>query len=191
MKQALIVIALLASTSAMADTSAPVQNNASIHNAGAQYNGILGINQAAGDKSQQANVRAIATGGSATTRVDQNIDTPANPSTNASATIGGNAFSHGNGVLGVNQSAGAGNQMANALRISIGAAPQSVDDSALSQQNVAVSAASSGATGISHGSRQVVTSDQAFTGSSGVIQVNQSAGVGNRMANTLSIRVAD
>jgi len=49
----------------------------------------------------------------------------------------------------------------------------------------------SGATGTQNGSRQVVTSDQAFTGSRGVIQVNQSAGVGNRMANTLSIRVAD
>ena len=71
-----------------------------------------------------------------------------------------------------------------------GAGPQSVDDSALSQQNVAF-LPSSGATGTSIGSRQVTTSDQAFTGSRGVIQVNQSAGVGNRMANTLSIRVAD
>ncbi|PPA00574.1 adhesin, partial [Pseudomonas sp. MWU12-2312b] len=35
------------------------------------------------------------------------------------------------------------------------------------------------------------TSDQAFTGSRGVIQLNQSAGVGNRMANTFSVRVAD
>ncbi len=39
------------------------------------------------------------------------------------------------------------------------------------------------------GSRQVVTSDQAFTGSRGVVQVNQSAGVGNRMANTLGITI--
>ena len=191
MKHSLILIALLASTSAMADASAPVQNNANIQNSGAQYNGVLGVNQAAGDQTQQANVRAIATGGAATTSVNQNINTPAKPSTNASATIGGNSFSNGNGVLGVNQSAGASNQMANALRISISANPQSVDDSALSQQNVAVSAIRSGATGASQGSRQVVTSDQAFTGSSGVIQVNQSAGVGNNMANTLSIRVAN
>ncbi|KAA0961708.1 hypothetical protein FQ185_24985 [Pseudomonas sp. ANT_H12B] len=41
------------------------------------------------------------------------------------------------------------------------------------------------------GYRQVATSDQAFTGSRGVIQLNQSAGVGNRMANTLSVRVTD
>ncbi len=109
---------------------------------------------------------------------------------NATSTIGGTSFSNGNGVLGVNQSAGANNQMANAMRVSISAAPQSVDDSALSQQNVAL-LPNSGATGPQTGSRQVVTSDQAFTGSRGIIQVNQSAGVGNRMANTLSIRVAD
>jgi hypothetical protein len=39
------------------------------------------------------------------------------------------------------------------------------------------------------GSRQVVTSDQAFTGSRGVVQVNQSAGVGNQVANTLNVRL--
>jgi len=47
----------------------------------------------------------------------------------------------------------------------------------------------SGATGTPTGSRQVVTSDQAFTGSRGVIQMNQSAGVGNRVANTLGITI--
>jgi hypothetical protein len=122
--------------------------------------------------------------------VQQKIDTPADRSINASANIGGTSFSNGNGILGVNQGAGANNQMANVTRVSISAGPQAVDDSALSQQNVAL-LPSSGATGTSPGSRQVTTSDQAFTGSRGVIQVNQSAGVGNRMANTLSIRVAD
>ncbi|MEB0046757.1 MULTISPECIES: adhesin [unclassified Pseudomonas] len=192
MNRSLIFIALLATTSAMADSSVAVQDNANLLNSGAQYNGNFSLNQAAGDQSQQANVRAIATGtnASATTSVIQKINTAANPSVNATATIGGTSFINGNGALGVNQSAGANNQMANAMRISVGAAPQSVDDSALSQQNVALSP-SSGATDASKGSRQVAISDQAFTGSRGVIQVNQSAGVGNRMANTLSIRVAD
>ncbi|WP_223485017.1 adhesin [Pseudomonas sp. A-RE-19] len=194
MSRSLILLALLASvgTSAVADSSVPVVNTASILDSGARYKGNFNVNQASGDQQQQANTRAIAIGtdASATTRVIQKLDTPANPSMNATATIGGTSFSHGNGALGVNQGAGANNQMANAMRISISAAPQSVDDSALSQQNVAL-LPSSGATDASKGSRQVVTSDQAFTGSRGVIQVNQSAGVGNRMANTLSIRVAD
>ena len=192
MTRSLIVLALLGCTSAMADSSVSTVNSARIQDSGSQYTGNLNVNQAAGDQQQQTNVRAIAIGteAAATTRINQKINTSANPSMNATATIGGTSFSNGNGVLGVNQGAGANNQMANAMRISISAAPQSVDDSALSQQNVAF-LPSSGATGTPIGSRQVVTSDQAFTGSRGVIQVNQSAGVGNRMANTLSIRVAD
>lgn len=192
MSRSALFLALFACTSVMADSSVNTINNADIQNSGARYNGNFGVNEAAGDQQQQANVRAIAIGteASATTSVIQKITTPANPSMNATATIGGNSFTNGNGVLGVNQGAGANNQMANAMRISISAVPQAIDDSVLSQQNVAL-LPNSGATGTPTGSRQVVTSDQAFTGSRGVIQVNQSAGVGNRMANTLSIRVAD
>ena len=191
MNRTLLLLALLGCTSAMAAEPGSV-NNADIQDTGVQYRGNFNVNQAAGDQMQQTNTKAIAIGtnASATTIVRQKLDTPANPSMNASATIGGTSFSNGNGILGVNQGAGANNQMANVTRVSISAAPQSVDDSALSQQNVAL-LPSSGATGTSPGSRQVTTSDQAFTGSRGVIQVNQSAGVGNRMANTLSIRVAD
>ncbi len=123
-------------------------------------------------------------------RISQKLDTAADPSLNAKAAIRGNSFSNGNGVIGVNQSAGADNQMINAVRIGISAQPQGIDDSALSQQNVALLPGSGTVAPVS-GSRQVVTSDQAFTGSRGVVQLNQSAGVGNRMANTLNIRVAD
>jgi hypothetical protein len=191
MNRSLLLLALLGCSTVMAADPASV-NNANIQDSGVQYRGNFNVNQAAGDQMQQANVKAVGIGteSHATTSVMQKIDTPASRSMDASATIGGTSFSNGNGVLGVNQSAGANNQMANAARISISAGPQSVDDSALSQQNVAL-LPNSGATGSQTGSRQVVTSDQAFTGSRGIIQVNQSAGVGNRMANTLSIRVAD
>lgn len=190
MNRTLLLLALLGCTSAMADSASV--NKANIQDSGAQYRGNFNVNQAAGDQMQQANTKAIAIGteAHATTGVRQTIDTPASRAIDASANIGGNSFSNGNGILGVNQGAGANNQMANVTRVSISAGPQSVDDSALSQQNVAF-LPSSGATGTAIGSRQVTTSDQAFTGSRGVIQVNQSAGVGNRMANTLSIRVAD
>ena len=192
MSRSLLLLTLLGCSGVMADAGISSVNNATLQNSGSQYRGNFSVNQAAGNQQQQANVRAIAIGteAGATTSVRQEITTPANPSMGATANIGGTSFSNGNGVLGVNQGAGANNQMANAMRISIGAAPQAIDDSALSQQNVAL-LPNSGATGTPTGSRQVVTSDQAFTGSRGVIQVNQSAGVGNRMANTLSIRVTD
>ncbi|NWA24698.1 adhesin [Pseudomonas gingeri] len=191
MRHSLFLLALFSSASVLADSASPVIDNATINNSGQQYNGNVMVNQAAGDQQQQLNSRAIAVGtsASATTLLNQKITTGASTAINAKAAIQGNSFSNGNGMIGVNQSAGANNQMINAVRISISAAPQSIDDSVLSQQNVALSPNSDSST--PPGSRQVVTSDQAFTGSRGVIQVSQSAGVGNRMANTLSIRVAD
>ncbi|MFJ4374597.1 adhesin [Pseudomonas japonica] len=189
MKASLLFLAMFCSATALA---APVQDNANVDNSARRYQGNLSINQAAGDMQQQNNSRAIAIGheASATTHIIQRIDTPASRAVDASANIGGNAFSNGSGVLGINQSAGAGTQQANAVRISISAVPQSIDDSVLLQQNVALSNSSDPTDNIP-GSRQVNTSDQAFTGSRGVVQLNQSAGVGNRMANTLSVRVAD
>nr|WP_283099521.1 adhesin [Pseudomonas sp. MWU15-20650] len=175
---------VLGCSSAMADSSAVIDNSAS------QYSGAASVNQAAGDQLQQVNSRAIAVGGSAQAGglIRQTIGgAPADRAQNAGVAIQGNSFSNGSGVLGVNQSAGAQNQMINAVRVSVNAGPQSIDDSVMSQQNVAL-ATDSGLTPTT-GSRQVVTSDQAFTGSRGVVQVNQSAGVGNRVANTLNVRL--
>ncbi|MBF8671693.1 adhesin [Pseudomonas putida] len=192
MKHTLLILITLCSTSTFAQSPVPVINNADIDSSGSRYQGNLSVNQAAGDQQQQANARAFAVGpeASATTQIRQRLNTPANPAMSARSTIQGDAFSHGSGALGVNQSAGANTQQANALSISIGAQPQTIDDSVLMQQNVAL-LNNSGPIDTSTGHRQVTTSDQAFTGSRGVIQLNQSAGVGNRMANTLSIRVAD
>ena len=181
MNRTLLLLALLGSASAMAD------NNAVINNSGKDYRGNLSINQAAGNQQQQANNRAIALGGQATTVNIQRLDGQVDPSLNAKAAIQGASFTNGNGMLGVNQAAGANNQTVNAVRISLNPGPQSIDDSVLLQQNT-TQLTDSGLTPTT-GSRLVVTSDQAFTGSRGVIQVNQSAGVGNRMANTLGITI--
>ena len=190
MNRTLLLIAMFCSASTFAQS--PVIDNADIDDSGAQYQGNVAVNQAAGDLQQQANARAIAVGhdASATTEIRQRLRTIVDPRIDAHSSIQGDSFSHGNGVLGVNQSAGASNQQANALRISTSEQPQSIDDSVLMQQNVTL-LNNSDPTDSAPGYRQVTTSDQAFTGSRGVIQLNQSAGVGNRMANTLSVRVVD
>lgn len=182
---------LICSVSALA-ADPSVINNASIDSAVRNYRGVASVNQAAGDAQQQANGRAIAIGSDAqaTTEFRQVVNAKVDLGQAASASITGNAFTNGNGALGVNQAAGAANQQVNAMRISVSAVPQSVDDSVLSQQNVALPV-NSGSADSTTGNRQVVTSDQAFAGSRGVVQMSQSAGVGNRIANTLSIRVAD
>ena len=181
MNRTLLLLALLVSASAMAD------NNAVINDSGKDYRGNFSINQAAGNQQQQANNRAVTLGGQATTVNIQRLDGQVDPSLNAKAAIQGASFTNGNGMLGVNQAAGANNQTVNAVRISLNPGPQSIDDSVLLQQNT-TQLTDSGLTPTT-GSRLVVTSDQAFTGSRGVIQVNQSAGVGNRMANTLGITI--
>ena len=83
-------------------------NDANIDNSGAQYQGNFSVNQAAGDGQQQANARAIATGHEATaiTQIRQRQASIVDPNMGASASIQGNAFSHGSGALGINQSAG-------------------------------------------------------------------------------------
>lgn len=190
MTRTLLLAAMFCSASTLAQP--PVINNADIDGSGTQYQGNLSVNQAAGDRQQQVNARAIAIGhgASATTQIRQRLRGKVDPSIDATSSIQGESFSQGNGVLGVNQSAGASNQQANALRISIGTQPQSIDDSVLMQQNVAL-LNNSDPSDASAGIRQVTTSDRAFAGSRGVIQLNQSAGVGNRTANTLSVRVVD
>lgn len=181
---------LLVSAYALSDQAAKAEIDAS----GADYEGVIMVNQAAGVGQQQANVRAISVGDTPAARISvtQNRDAiPADSSLPAaSAHIQRNAFSHGNGVLGINQSAGIGNQHINAFRIEIGSYPEGLDDSGLAQ-SAAPSSANSGAVVPQGGDRQVRVDDQAFSGSSGVVQLNQSAGVGNRTVNNLGIRITD
>lgn len=193
MTRSLLMVAMFCSCAALADSNTPVVDQAVIGSAGQNYQGNFSVNQAAGDQQQQINGRAIAIGtaeAQATGQYRQQLNTRIDPQRNARSAIEGSAFSNGSGILGVNQSSGANNQQINAVRLGISAQAQSIDDSVLSQQNVAL-LQGSGTTEHSPGNRQVATSDQAFTGSRGVVQLNQSAGVGNQSINTLSVRVSN
>lgn len=186
-----LLIAMAVPVLAFAE-QAQVNNHAAIDNSGRTYQGVLSVNQAAGSQQQQINGRALAIGtnANATTNFRQYQELDGDTSMDAQAHISGSSFSNGSGVLGVNQSAGAGTQQINSFRVSIGSGAQSLDDSVLAQQNVVLSQ-NSGAAEASPGERVVDIDRQAFAGSSGVVQLNQSAGVGNRMANSVSIRVMD
>lgn len=187
---AVAIASLLGSAAALGEMSA----NADIQSSGKGYNGVVMINQAAGDGQQQVNVRALAAGDNAQARIKveqiRDIILEEQVQLNANARIGGDAFSQGDGVLGINQSAGIGTQQINAFRIEVGSMPQSLDDSGLAQ-SVAPSSINSGAVAPQSGQRQVSIDDQAFADSRGVVQLNQSAGVGNRMVNSLGIRIMD
>lgn len=187
---ALAMLLLLTSAFALAEKAA----NADIQSSGSDYRGVMMINQAAGSGQQQSNVRVISVGDAPAARISISQSraeiAPGAEALDATANIQGNAFSHGAGVLGINQSAGAGNQHINAFRIELGSMPESLDDSGLAQ-SAALSSANSGAVVPQTGNRQVEIDDQAFSGSTGVVQLNQSAGVGNRTVNNLGIRITE
>lgn len=187
---AVSVLSLLGSAAALGEMAASADIQASARG----YDGMVMVNQAAGVGQQQANARALAAGShsGAQIRVDQSQDLAGSDlrALDASAHIGGASFSQGHGVLGVNQSAGIGNQQINAFRIEVGSMPESLDDSGLAQ-SAARASLNSGAVVPQDGQRLISIDDQAFADSRGVVQLNQSAGAGNRTVNSLGIRVMD
>ncbi|WP_068827882.1 hypothetical protein [Pseudomonas sp. BMS12] len=175
----------------LAENAQPPQMNASIDDTVKSYRGNLMINQAAGDQHQQINARAISAGdhGSASTSLVQGHGASSGAAIDARARILGASFTNGSGVAGINQSAGVGNQQINAFRLATDAAPESLDDSVLQQNAAPATLSGMGVPG--SGERMVELDDRAFAGSRGVVQLNQSAGIGNRTANNLSIRVTE
>jgi len=180
----------LTSQPLLADPAEP-RTNAQIQESGQHYSGNLMLNQAAGNGMQQANVRVINIGelSRSAVQVQQAMSSiaPESVGLNAAAQIEGASFSQGHGALGVNQSSGLANQSINVFRLTLSAMPENMDDSILSQN--AAPTMNSDAVVPQQGERRVETDDRAFAGSSGVVQLNQSAGVGNRTANNLNISV--
>ena len=128
LRDLLTACVLLSCLPAMAD-------NAVIDSSGSGYQGNFMLNQAAGDTHQQANARAISPGGIPQLKIQQERDGLPSPRETSAvqASIRGDAFSGGSGVLGINQSAGAANQQINGFRVGAGVRPESVDDSSLAQ----------------------------------------------------------
>ena len=169
--------------------------------AGRDLDGRGAINLAAGSGNAQANlsVIALAAGGHGATALRIRQDMQMSPAQlaelrqrDASARIDGNAFAGSTGLLSVNQVAGSGNAQLNVFALgNAGAAiaasgPAGLDDAALAA--VAGGNPTEGAEA-PHGLRQVEIADGAFRGSQGVVQVNQTAGVGNVSANAIVLQL--
>lgn len=100
-------------------TAGEPTTSASIDASASRYSGTLMFNQASGDLHQQVNARAVSAGELPQIKVEQRLDgIPVDHASAAmQASILGNSFSGGSGVLGVNQSAGAANQQINGFRL--------------------------------------------------------------------------
>ena len=195
-------ILLLVSGPAWASDDTPI-DQAVIEGAavsGAQ--GRIAVNQAAGTGNAQANLGALATsdGGLGLVGVHAaqkpGATSPALRERDAAAHIQHGAFSGSQGVLSVNQIAGSGNAQANLFMV--GQGPQGVvaagvhgisgiDDAALA--DVAGDANTTEGAVVPSWRREAVIADDAFRGSQGVVQVNQTAGVGNSSTNAIVLQL--
>lgn len=159
--------------------------------AGQLASGRMALNQAAGAGNAQANQMALAWSESGIGQADaQSMQavTPGDRTRSAQAGIDGGAFQGVQGVLSINQVAGSGNAQANLFVVDQGAMPAwVVDDTALAQAVGAPPAEGAGTPPTA--AREARIDAGAFSGSTGVIQVNQGAGVGNAATNAIVLHL--
>lgn len=187
------MLALLGAAGARAEGPQWINQSLIGEQALSNVRGVIGLNMAAGDNNAQFNGTAISLGGTdgrgvagVTIKQALRLDKPASAYLGGNASIGGSAFAHSSGAISVNQASGAANAQANAIAISIGA--KAVSDSTLAQTVTLPKQAAGGATG-AQAPRQTVVGSGAFNGAKGIVQLNQSAGVGNTTANGFSLNI--
>lgn len=155
----------------------------------ANATGRISVNQAAGTGNAQVNAAAIAQGvdGIAAMHVSQQARTPEQAAARQARADIGAAFQGVAGMVSVNQAAGSANLQGNLVVIAGGAELPVVPDAML--------AATTAMTGnndlpVSRTDPPMVSiADGAFRGAQGLVQVNQSAGVGNRSTNIFVLRL--
>lgn len=149
------------------------------------------VNMAAGDSNAQINAGAVALGGPGSTAVGivHGIQlTHAGQATQpdiATANIGINVLTNSSGLISINQTSGVGNAQANGAAFAMGF-EEVVAESVLA---AATSNAGPAVTGNGNNQQSASIHDTAFDGSSGLVQVNQSAGSGNSTANNFALEV--
>lgn len=155
--------------------------------------GVSTTNMAAGDGNLQSNSGAIAIGNVATTAnslLQQSRIEASLAKRQDDIRIQDRAFRQAEGWLSINQAAGQGNVQSNTFAVSLGISASNLNDVTL-QQVFADKQGLKGADGTSdESSRRVEIDKTTFEGARGVIQVNQSAGMGNATRNSFRMNMA-
>ncbi|RDZ26582.1 hypothetical protein [Lysobacter silvisoli] len=160
--------------------------------------GRTAVNQAAGRGNAQVNLAVIALSAQGPGLADARSRQSAGAGErqrDAVARIEGQAFSASNGLLSLNQAAGSGNTQANVFVLGNGGAlPLAVFDggkAALDDDALASVAGTQPLDGPAAAPRlrQALIADDALRGGQGVVQVNQTAGVGNATTNAIVLRL--
>jgi hypothetical protein len=198
----LLACALLFACGAAAATEPPAEPPGRDHAyiggaAGSDASGRIAINQAAGSGNAQANLAGIALSATGTGLVElqahQQTTSIADRSREARARIEGGAFAGTRGVLSLNQTAGSGNGQVNLFAVGQSGAGVLVDAVITSLDDAALATVAgqpvSESTDTTVPVRQARIADGAFRGSQGVVQVNQTAGVGNFSTNAIVLQL--
>lgn len=165
---------------------------------GERLDGRIALNIAAGRGNAQANLAAISHGAGSDTEasVSQNVGlVVSGDGRDALAGIGGSVLAAGQGLTSVNQAAGTGNSQLNLLAIGAGGAAaahgvQTIDLELLA--TVSADAAPVDIDALADGPaplREARIGDGAFQSPQGVLQINQTAGVGNASANAIVLQI--
>jgi hypothetical protein len=144
-----------------------------------ESSGITGVNMASGDNHVQSNMWIIGIESFNRGFINQETICRSETPETAIDLIGDNAFSGIKGIFSINQASGSGNAEANLVSISVG---KRLNTSTLGQ-NVAKLEENS----LYSGEFSDIISDSAFSGAKGLVQINQSAGIGNGIANTIHL----
>jgi hypothetical protein len=148
--------------------------------------GQISVNVAAGVVNQQDN-SALITDTPGTLNVTQNSTGNETPANTVQARIGALAFSSSSGLMQVTEASGVGNLQANAAFIGISASSsQTLNGISLSQMRSTQVTAPGG---LAPFQGEATISPSAFANSSGIVQVDQTAGNNNIAANLLSLHV--
>lgn len=175
----------------------PGTNTALIDSAAMSHSqGIVGLNQAAGANNLQSNLRGIGINqdgaSSAVVATSLSQTSPVGPRMGGQllteARVASAAFVNSIGILSVNQVAGVGNNQGNLINIGSGHHGEVLSDRALSD-SLALTPQTVLAEHRSRDGHKVSIDGSAFTGTKGIVQLNQTAGTGNQSANLLGVRI--
>ena len=154
--------------------------------------GAVNVNIAAGDHNLQSNSGAIAIGSHALANnivVQQVKGNNTLEPDRASVSIRENALSQSTGWISVNQAAGSQNVQSNTMSVALGVRGSSLTSENLSQVLSGGSGQEQDPDGSLSSRRDVEVESSAFRGTTGVVQVNQSAGRGNATSNSFRFRM--
>lgn len=160
--------------------------------AAAHATGRVAVNQASGAGNVQANLAALSTGEAGI--VSSQRVGPAPWGLSASSRMAGSAFNGAAGLVSINQAGGAGNAQSNVALIAPTASVvqqqshhiEPLADSAMS--GVAVQVRRQDAPQAAEGRQDASIASTALRNTSGVVQVNQTAGTGNVTSNSFVLR---